>query len=452
MKKWKKWTLGILTLIVIIVVIVGIRWWSSLKILRGTEKLSGEPDTIPEVTSIEPPPLERYDNDWISWYGKDGNKQSNIQGISMDWSAGLPKKWEVNFLCQGNSSASWSAPVIQGNRLVVCGRDKENDLIFCLNPQNGNLIWYSSYPARAVTAHGTGPRATPYIDGDRVYTFGRSGDLVCWNLFDGKKIWHNNVNRDGGEEPTWGHSSSPLILGDLVMVQGGGTARIIAYEKSSGNLVWKSGEGVAGYAAIQPMDLNGLQVILGFHGKGLAALEAQNGFELWNVPWETPYDVNATTPLVLGDSVFITSGYGVGCGLLKINRTGAELLWQNESIASMHSDLYKIGGFLYGYSGQSFQNRGAFKCIELKKGEEKWSTNDMGWGTTLLLNNHLLCCDIKGNLFLLKPDSQKFLKITEFKKALGNIPGPVWTMPIVANGFLYLRFKQKLVCYNLMSS
>ena len=91
-------------------------------------------------------------------------------------------------------------------------------------------------------------------------------------------------------------------------------------------------------------------------------------------------------------------------------------------------------------------------CIDLKTGEEKWRTNDMGWGTCILVDGYLICLDIKGNLFLMKPDPQKFIQVSNLERALGEIKGPVWTMPIVANGKLFLRFKQKLICYDIIKS
>ena len=450
MKKWQKWLLGIIGVSAVAIIIIVVQFWSSITILMGTEELSGKKENIPEVLSQDQKPLVKGYADWISWQGVNGDGRSGVTGIINNWSEGLKKLWEVNFLCQGSASATWSAPVIQGNRLIVCGRNTENDLIFCFDPSDGSLLWQASYRAKAINSHGSGPRATPSIDDDRVYTFGRSGDLACWRLFDGKELWRTNVAREGGEEPTWGHSSSPLILGKHVIVQGGGTARTIAYEKMTGKVAWKGGYGIAGYAALTRMDLAGNPVILSFHGKGLAALDSESGDELWNVPWETSYDVNATTPITIGDSVFITSGYNTGCMLLKTRRSGAEILWRNKTIASQHSDSYVIDGFLYGYSGDSSQNRGAFKCVSLRNGEEKWATNEMGWGKCVFVDEYLLCCDIKGNLFLMKPNPNKFIKVSQLRNALGDIKGPVWTKPVVANGFLYLRFKQRLVCYDLM--
>ena len=450
MRKWQKWTLGTIGVVVVVILTAVALFWSTLRILMGTEGLSGKPEAIPRPVARSQVPLAKGDADWVSWLGAEGDRRSGAMGIIVDWSGGLEKLWEVDFLCQGNSSATWSAPVVQGNRLIVCGRSTENDLIFCLDPKDGGLLWQASYSAKAVASHGTGPRATPAIDDDRVYTFGRSGNLVCWGILDGKERWRANVADEGGKEPKWGHASSPLILDNRVIVQGGGAARTIAYDKITGKVAWKSSRGKAGYAALTRMDVAGKPVILAFHGKGIAALDAENGDEFWSVPWETPYDVNATTPVAIGDSVFVTSGYGTGCMLLRAGRSEAEILWRNKAIASQHSDPYVIDGFLYGYSGDSSQNRGAFKCVNLRNGDEKWATNEMGWGTCVFVDGHLLCGDIKGNLFLMRPDPNRFVKVSEMRNALGDITGPVWTRPVVANGLLYLRFKQRLVCYNLV--
>jgi outer membrane protein assembly factor BamB len=136
--------------------------------------------------------------------------------------------------------------------------------------------------------------------------------------------------------------------------------------------------------------------------------------------------------------------------LLKVEPNRVDSLWRIETFSSIHSDPYVINGYIYGYSGDSFQNKGAFKCIDVKSGEEKWSTNDIGWGTCVLVDGYLLCSDIKGNIALVKPDPNEFKLVTSLSSALGDIRGPVWTIPVISNGHLYLRFKQKLICYDIV--
>jgi len=434
-----------------VVLAVYVTWnWTLFSIVSGTEELSGESSAIPKAVGVGKDSLLLGESDWVSWYGPEGDRIAGVKGISRDWSKGLIKVWEVDYLCQGKGSASWSAPVIQGNRLIICGRDTDQDFVFCLKPDDGSLLWYQSYYAKAKTTHGSGPRATPFIDKNRVYTFGRNGDLACWNLLDGEALWRKNVSDEGGKEPTWGHSSSPLVIDNLVIVQGGGDCRTIAYDKMTGKVIWKSGSGLPGYAAVSEINIGGINTLLAFHGKGLAAVTVDKGTELWNVNWPTSYDVNATTPVVIGDRVFITSGYGTGSMLLKVEANRVDSLWRSEAFASIHSDPYVIDGYIYGYSGDSFQNKGAFKCIEVRSGNEKWSTNEIGWGTCVLVDGYLLCSDIKGNIALVKPDPNEFKLVTSLTSALGDIKGPVWTTPVVANGHLYLRFKQKLICYDIV--
>ena len=395
-------------------------------------------------------PITKGEADWICWRGINGDGRSGVSGIKTDWSDGLEKEWGIDYLCQGKESAAWSAPVVQGNRLVVCGRDDVNDMVFCLNPENGGLIWKQAYPAKtADTNYGAGPRATPWIYDDRVYTFGRGGDLVCLNLLNGEKIWHKNVNNEGGEEPGPGHSSSPLVTDSLVIVNGGGTARTIAFEKMNGDLIWKTGTGKAGCAAISRMEIEGEPVVLSFHGSGLVAIRLREGKQLWDVEWITEGVQKATTPVIKDNLVFITCGSNDGGQVLKVSQSGAEVVWKNKLIASLHSDPFIIDGHIYGYSGDSDQNKGSFKCVELETGVEKWSTDEMGWGTCVAVEDYLLCCDLKGSLFLMKPDPDKFVKIASIPKILGRVKGGSFTVPVLANGRLYLRFKQSLMCFNI---
>ena len=446
----KRKRLVIVLVVVGVVAVVGLITFRMVWLgIQGQEELSGVQKAIPEKAKTLAS-ITKGESDWPYWRGPSSDGQSIVNGIRKDWSGGLKKLWEVNYLCQGKKAVAWSAPVIQGNRLVVPGRDEKNDLVFCLDPENGELIWSGSYEAKARGSHGSGARATPFIDDDRVYTFGRDGDLVCWQLRDGEMVWRRNVEDGGGKEPTWGHSSSPLVYENKVVVQSGGEAIAIAYDKMTGRVLWKSTAGKAAYAAPVLTNIGEGEKLLVFCEAGLACFDPGDGRELWSVPWKTNYGVNATTPVMVGTIIFITSGYSVGCQALKTTDTGAEVIWRSKVMASQHSDPIIIDGLIYGYSGQSDQNKGYFKCVELESGVEKWSTSKIGWGTTVYVDGHLLCMDIKGNLFLVKPDPGAFKKVTEFRGAMGEVRDTAWTIPVVANGKLYLRYMQRLVCYSLM--
>lgn len=442
---------GKIILIIIGILLLGVGYfgYKMYKMVMGSEDIIGKQDAVPALT-VEIPPITKGTADWPCWRGTKLDGKSETIGIKTDWSKGLQKLWQVDFLCQGNSTASWSAPVVQGNRLVIPGRDEKNDLLFCINTDNGKLIWKGTYPAPAEDSHGPGPRATPCINENKVYSFGRSGDLTCWQLEDGKLAWRKNVKDLSGKEPQWGYSTSPFVYKNKVIIQGGGKALVIAYDKNNGDVLWKSMEGDAGYAAATLMKIENDTMLLIYHGKGLSCMNPETGKELWRVPWETSYGVNATTPIVDNDIVFHTSGYEMGGQALKVNKNSFTVLWKNDVMAAQHSDVILINGYIYGYSGESTQNKGYLKCLELSSGKEMWSTKEVGCGTMAYADGYLICLDLKGNLFLVKPDSGKFQKLGEIKKALDNVGNFAWTMPVIANGKLYVRYLQTLICYNLM--
>lgn len=444
----KKSVKVILVITGVLVIAAGIFAYHVYQMVSGAEEIEGRRDQIP--TGLVHVPLSKGDSDWPNWRGVNFDGKSLTKGIITDWGKGLKKLWQADYLCQGNATASWSAPVVSGNRLVIPGRDDKKDLIFCINSENGKLIWTGSYDAEAETSHGPGSRATPFIDSNRVYTFGRSGDLVCWQLEDGKLLWRQNVKTIGGREPQWGYSTTPLVLDNTVIVQGGGTVQVIAYDKMTGNILWKSLQGEAGYAAAIPVVIENEKKLIVYHGLGLSCLEPADGKELWRVPWKTEYAVNATTPVIDGDILFHTSAYGMGGQALQLNKTGFKVIWKNNVFAAQHSDPVIIDGYVYGYAGDANRNKGLFKCMELKSGREMWATKEIGAGTTAYADGYLICFDLKGNLYLVKPDPKSFIKTGEIKQAIEDVTNLSWTVPVVANGKLYLRYMQHLVCYNLM--
>ena len=444
-----KRSVKIILVIVAVVLLTGTYFGYQLyQLVRGSEPISGKQGNIP--AAVHPiPPITTGIADWTNWRGANFEGKSASTGIQTDWLKGLKKLWQINYICQDKNTASWSAPVVQGNRLIVPGRDQKNDLVFCINSDTGELIWKGSYESQAGDAHGPGSRATPFINDGRVYTFGRSGDLVCWQMEDGKLVWRKNVKDAGGVESTYGFSTTPLVLDNRIIVQGGGAALVIAYDKLTGDLLWKSMEGEAGYAAAIPIKIEDEVYLLIYQGTGLSCLNPADGKVLWTAPWPTEYGINATTPIVYNDIIFHTSGYKMGSEALRVTKSGYTVLWKNNFIEAQHSDPILIDGYIYGYSGESSRNNGQFKCLELSTGKEMWSTRLIGQGTTTFVDGHLICQDIKGNVFLVKPTHSGFVKVGEIHAAIEDVKNPAWTVPVVANGKLYLRYMQQLVCYKL---
>jgi outer membrane protein assembly factor BamB len=187
-----------------------------------------------------------------------------------------------------------------------------------------------------------------------------------------------------------------------------------------------------------------------YHGKGLSLVDSDNGKEYWRAPWETKYCVNASTPVVYEDIVFNTSGYDMGGQALKFSRDGYKILWKSEVIGAQHSDPILLDGYLYTYSGESTRKNGVFKCVEMKTGKEMWSTNEISQGTTTYVDGHIICMDISGNIYLIKPNNKSFELVGTLMKAIEDVKSAAWTVPVTANGKLYLRHLQHLVCYSLI--
>ena len=139
----------------------------------------------------------------------------------------------------------------------------------------------------------------------------------------------------------------------------------------------------------------------------------------------------------------------MGCEALKVSQKGYSVVWKNNVLEAQHSDPILINGYIYGYSGESARNNGHFKCLELATGKEVWSTDQIGQGTTTYVDGYLICLNIKGDLFLLTPEPTGFKKMGEISSAISDVKNPAWTVPVAANGKLYLRYMQQLVCYNL---
>ncbi|MHC4884189.1 MAG: PQQ-binding-like beta-propeller repeat protein, partial [Planctomycetota bacterium] len=357
--------------------------------------------------------------------------------------------WSVNFLCQGRNASTWSAPVIQGNRLVIAGRDKTSDLFFCLNTESGELIWKSAVKSKNKTSYGPGPRATPAIAEGKVYTLGRGGEVTCWQLLDGKQVWQVDLDSLGGEPHTWGYASSPLVRNGRVYLFAGGTSTALALDAETGKTVWRSGTDKVGYASPIWDHHGGKDELLVFHGMGLSGYDPESGAIRWTTPFETSFGCNITAPLRVEDALFICAAYGMGSQLVRPKGQGAEVIWKQEAFGPQHSDPVLIDGFIYGYSGDSAQNKGEYLCLDAKTGAVRWRTSEMGWGSQVRVGDHLICLDVKGNLFLHRPNGKAFDLVASMPKAIPDVNQYAWTAPVVAQDHLFLRYRQTLISYRL---
>ncbi len=387
---------------------------------------------------------------WPEWLGPTHNNESPVTGIQKDWSHGLKKVWEIGYLCKGAKAMSWSCPAIRGNRLVVPGRDEVNDYIFCLDPENGKLIWLRKYPIAAKNNYGQGQRATPTIDMNNVYTVSREGDVRCHALYDGTLIWEFNITNAGCTPPEWGSAGSPLVYKDRVILHAGGGALAIALDKKTGALLWKSRPAMGCYSTPALMNIGGIDYAVILHKPGISFIHADSGKAAWDIPaGKFATEMMVTTPAVYNEYVFASTMKGGGSIVARVENGRPKKIWQNDAIKSYQSNPVIKDGYIYCYSGMPIINSGSFVCAELATGKKMWETDRIGHGTSIYADGHIICLDIQGNLFLVKPDPKEFILVSEIKHFVPEGKKRTWTKPIIANDKLYIRHGNTLACYRL---
>ncbi len=346
----------------------------------------------------------------------------------------------------------FSGPVVADGKLIFFHRLADKETVECLNATNGTAIWLSNYPTHYRDDFGfdEGPRATPAIAGEKVFTFGAEGRLSCWKLATGEKAWSADAKQQfGAGKGFFGMVCSPLVESNLVMLNLGGRdgAGIVAFDQANGKVVWKATEDEASYSSPITATIEGKRYAFFLTRSGLAALDPASGKVLFRYPWRPPMSasVSAATPLVIGDLIFLSASYGTGAILLRFNQAKPEMIWSGDDILSNHyATSVHHDGFLYGFDGRQEQSCN-LRCIELKTGHIRWSRDGFGAGTVLLAGNQLLVLTEKGELIRALAEPKEF-------KPNGRaqiLPFFARAYPALADGLFYARSKDQLVCVDL---
>ncbi|MDA0810972.1 MAG: PQQ-like beta-propeller repeat protein [Verrucomicrobia bacterium] len=346
--------------------------------------------------------------DWPSFRGPDytgASKESNWNPKFND-----PKiAWEAEV---GTGAASFTA---MGNRVLTSGNRDDKDTIWCFDLGSGKVLWKDTFPCKFEKRMFEGGTAsTPTIDGDHVYNLSYDGQLRCLKLADGSLIWKVNLIDDfAGKLSTWKYAGSPLIQGNLVILDCGGEGNsTLALDKLTGKKVWGSGNQNAGYASPIPMQLKGEAAVLVFKGKSMVAKRVADGKQLWEVEWETSYDVNASSPVPLADGkLLITSGYGDGRAVLyDVAGSKPKELWRNDDIKTKMSSAVVYGDAVFAVCGD---NKGKLVCVSLKTGKTLWTENGFGFGTLTLAGDKLVILGESGNLVIAEASASEYSPISE---------------------------------------
>ncbi|HEX6882869.1 MAG TPA: PQQ-binding-like beta-propeller repeat protein [Planctomycetota bacterium] len=361
-------------------------------------------------------------DDWPQWGGPARTGVSRERG----WSA-KPK----GELWRSELGLGYSSVAVVGNRLYTLGHDKEleQDLVFCLDALSGEEVWTHAFPSKLMDLyHGGGTLTTPSVEGEYVYVSEREGKLFCLRAKDGSVVWEKDAKAEFElDVPQWGFSASPLVRGDALILNYG---RVIAFDRKSGKPLWKTKKGYGdAYSTPIELALGGKDALAVFAGAGLVVLSPEDGAERALLPWKTQYDVNAMTPLVFGERVFISSGYDHGCALVDLAGAEPKIVWESKVMRNQMSGAVPWEGHLYGFDDK------VLKCIDLE-GKERWRTRGLGQGSLSIADGRLIVISEDGELIVAEAAPSEFKELARTKVFDGGI---CWTVPVLANGVIYAR-------------
>lgn len=393
--------------------------------------------------------------DWPTWRGPNRNAIADETGLLSEWSDdGPPLLWQSEGLGGGMSSLA-----VVGNRIFTMGRRKGKCQLVAVSREDGSELW-------ATDVGGGNPNCTPTVDGDLIYALGREGDLVCANVQSGSILWRKSFPRDfGGRMMSgWGYSESPLVDGDrLIVTPGSQDAVIVALDKRTGDTIWKAampeerprkGKDGAGYSSVVISEAAGVKQYVQLTGRGVISVSAEDGSFLWSYNRIANGTANIPTPLIRGDFVFCSTGYGTGSALLEIKKDGDELkadevyfLGANE-LQNHHGGMILFGDHVYCGHGH---NNGFPLCLELKTGEVAWGGKIRGAGNgsaaIVMADGHLYFRYENGTMALIEATPEEYRLKGSFR--LASVNGKSWPHPVIVDGRLYLRDQGTLMCYDV---
>lgn len=385
------------------------------------------------------PAVARAD-DWPCWRGPQRTGVSAETGWLDQWPKdGPPVTWKASV------GTGFSSVTVAKHRLYTLGNQSNKDTVYCLDAVTGKTLWSHTYdaPLEDKLFEG-GPTSTPAVDGVRVYTLSRWGDLFCFEAGTGKIVWSKNVQKETGiRVPGWGFAGSPLVHENMLLLNIGEAG--MALDKQTGKIVWSSPDKDAGYSSPVPFKHGAEWCAMFSADDAWTAVNVKSGKELWRVKWLTRFGLNAADPIVIGENVFVSSGYNKGGALLKMTDKEPADVWRNRNMRNQMNSCVLLDGFLYGIDGDT-TTKSLLKCVELKTGEVRWTHEGVGMGALLAAAGKLIVLSESGELLVAPASPEKFEPTARAKV----LDGKCWTVPVLANGRIYCRNAQgDLVCVDV---
>ncbi|MBT5925332.1 MAG: PQQ-binding-like beta-propeller repeat protein [Verrucomicrobia bacterium] len=370
----------------------------------------------------------------------------NHDGISTEtewkktWPESGPKQlWETQV------GIGFSSVSVADGRVFTLGNSDNKDTIVAFDAVSGKKVWSHTYDSKiGAKFYEGGPGSTPTIDGKHVYVLSKWGDLFCLDAANGSVIWKRQLEKEEGVRlPDWGFNGSPLIHEKMLILNVGGGG--MAVDKANGKTIWFSNDEEAGYSTPLPFNHDGKSFIALSSGSSFLGAEITTGKKTWEIQWPTRYGVNAADPIIAGDEIWIGSGYNKGHGLYQFNGSDTEVKWTNRELRSQQNAPILINDHLFGFDGDG-GSRAALKCIERSSGKVVWEADEFKYGAVAAAGDQLIIMTAQGEL-IIAPASPAGFNPTARAKVLD---GKCWTVPVIANGLVYLRnSKGHVICLDL---
>jgi outer membrane protein assembly factor BamB len=398
---------------------------------------------------------------WPRWRGSHLDAHCQETGLMQQWpDDGPPLLWQVEGLGTGYAGVS-----VVGGKIFTMGRQSGTEHLIALNAKDGSPLW--STPI-GPGSNQRGSNCTPTVDGDLVYAISIEGDLICARTDNGETVWRKNFGRDFGGKmmSSWGYSESPLIDGKLlVCTPGGPQAALAALDKKTGTPVWTTempyggshgGDG-AGYSSIVISQGAGVKQYVQLVGRGVIGVAADSGQLLWRYDRIANSTANIPTPIVSGDYVFCSTGYGTGAALLKLTRSGRGVQAEEQyfldanKLQNHHGGMVLLDGYIY--CGHR-HNEGFPICVEMKTGQIRWGGDQRGAGSgsaaVLYADGNLYFRYQNGTMALIEATPERYNLKSSFK--LASVRAESWPHPVIADGKLLLRDQEVLMCYDVKAN
>ncbi|HJO05615.1 MAG TPA: PQQ-binding-like beta-propeller repeat protein [Acidobacteriota bacterium] len=378
-------------------------------------------------------------HDWPQLRGPNADGISPQTGLLTTWPESGPREiWRVP-LGKGFSGIS----VVGERAFTMFGRG--GTYLGTFDTATGDELWQLRIDEMYRNSSGDGPRSTPTVDDGTVYVISGRGIIAAVDAETGATRWRHNLREEyRAAGPNWGFSASPKVYGNLILVEAGAPdAALLAFDKRTGEEVWRATGDPPGYSTPLLVQIGGLPQAVFFTGRRIAGVNPSSGALLWDMPWETTFGVNAATPVfVPPDKIFVSSGYGVGAALLRVvpgSAGGVETVWRTREMKNQFSSSVLVDDYIYGFDNSMLE------CIELSRGERMWRARGHGQGSLLYADDHLIVLGDRGSLALVKLSPGEYLQVSRAQVFRGR----TWTAPTLANGVLYLRDEQELVALEI---